>query len=79
MTLSDLSIGKMAIIDQISLGDHGQALICRLEAIGITPDKPIQVLHKALMGGPLHIRVGATTEIAIRRQEAEKVLIHLAT
>lgn len=79
MTLSDLSIGKMAIIDQISLSHHGQDLITRLEAMGITPNKPIQVLRKALLGGPLHIRVGATTEIAIRRQEAEKVLIHLAT
>ncbi|MFM7577647.1 MAG: FeoA domain-containing protein, partial [Microcystaceae cyanobacterium] len=26
-------------------------------------------------GGPLHIRVGTTTEIAIRRQEAKNILI----
>ena len=78
MTLSDLSIGKVAIVDQISLGDHGQALITRLEAMGITPDKPIRVLRKAWLGGPLHIRVGITTEIVMRRQEAEQVLIHMA-
>lgn len=77
MTLSDLSIGKVAIVDQISLGYHGQGLITRLEAMGITPDKPIRVLRKAWLGGPLHIRVGVTTEIAIRRREAEKVLIRM--
>jgi ferrous iron transport protein A len=77
MTLSDLSIGKMAIVDQISLGYHGQGLITRLEAMGLTPNKPIRVLRKAWLGGPLHIQVGATTEIAIRRQEAEKVLIRM--
>ncbi|MEB3190537.1 MAG: FeoA family protein [Snowella sp.] len=77
MTLSDLSIGKVAIVDQISLGYHGQGLITRLEAMGITPDKPIRVLRKAWLGGPLHIRVGITTEIAIRRREAEKVLIRM--
>lgn len=77
MTLSDLRIGKVAIVDQISLGHHGQSLITRLEAMGITSNKPIQVLRKAWLGGPLHIRVGITTEIAIRRQEAEKVLIRM--
>ena len=78
MTLSDLSIGKVAIVDQISLGHHGQGLITRLEAMGITPDKPIRVLRKAWLGGPLHIRVGITTEIVMRRQEAEQVFIRMA-
>jgi len=77
MTLSDLAIGKMAIVDEISLGCHGQGLITRLEAMGLTPDKPIRVLRKAWLGGPLHVRIGITTEIAIRRQEAEKVLIRI--
>jgi ferrous iron transport protein A len=57
MTLSDLAIGKMAIVDQISLGYHGQGLITRLEAMGLTPNKPIRVLRKAWLGGPLHIQV----------------------
>jgi ferrous iron transport protein A len=77
MTLSDLAIGKMAIVNEISLNCHGQGLITRLEAMGITPNKPIRVLRKAWLGGPLHIQVGTTTEIAIRRQEAEIIFIRM--
>jgi ferrous iron transport protein A len=77
MTLSDLAIGKMAIVDAISLNCNGQGLITRLEAMGITPNKPIRVLRKAWLGGPLHIQVGTTTEIAIRRQEAETIFIRM--
>jgi ferrous iron transport protein A len=43
--------------------------------MGIIPNKPIRVLRKSWLGGPLHIRVGTTTEIAIRRQEAKNILI----
>ena len=43
--------------------------------MGIISDKPIQVLRKAWFGGPLHIRVGSTTEIAIRQQEAKMVQV----
>jgi ferrous iron transport protein A len=45
--------------------------------MGIIPDKSIQVLRKAGFGGPLHIRIGSTTEIAIRRQEAEMIKVRL--
>jgi ferrous iron transport protein A len=75
MTLLDLAVGKVALIDQVSLGSHGQGLANRLEAMGIIPNKPIRILRKAWLGGPLHIQVGTTTEIAIRRQEAQNVLI----
>jgi len=75
MTLLDLTVGKVALVDQVALGSHGQGLATRLEAMGIIPNKPIRVLRKAWLGGPLHIQVGSTTEIAIRRQEARNVLI----
>ena len=75
MTLLDLVVGKVVLVDQVSLGSHGQGLATRLEAMGIIPNKPIRVLRKAWLGGPLHIQVGSTTEIAIRRQEARNVLI----
>ena len=42
--------------------------------MGIVPNKSIKVLRKGLLNGPLHIRIGTTTEIAIRRREAELVL-----
>lgn len=75
MTLLDLSVGKNALVDRVSLGLHGKGLVSRLEAMGIIPNKPIRVLRKSWLGGPLHIRVGTTTEIAIRRQEAKNIHI----
>lgn len=45
--------------------------------MGLIPGKPVQVIHTAWLGGPLVVRVGSTTEIAIRRSEAELVVIEL--
>lgn len=73
MKLSELKSGKPAIVNQIQSSQAKEALAKRLAAMGIIPDKPIQVLRKAWFGGPLHIRVGSITEIAIRRQEANMV------
>ena len=75
MTLSELELGKLAIVNDIQLKHYNQDLGKRLNAMGIIPDKSIQVLRKAWFGGPLHIRVGSTTEIAIRRQEAEMIQV----
>ena len=76
MNLSDLKPGQTGIVDQIVNGKHGQALVERLEAMGIVADRPVQVLRKSKLGGPLQIRVGgSTTEIAIAPQEAEMILI----
>ncbi len=76
MTLSELESGKLAVVHHIELKSHNQELGSRLAAMGLIPDKLIQVLRKAWFGGPLHIRVGSTTEIAIRRQEAEMFQVH---
>lgn len=75
MTLSELKPGKIALVEGAEMGQHGQRLLNRLEAMGIIPDKPVAVLRKAWLGGPLHVRVGSTTEIAIRRQEAQMILV----
>ncbi len=75
MTLAELELGKLAVVADIQLKQNSQELGKRLIAMGIIPNKSIQVLRKAWFGGPLHIRVGSTTEIAIRRQEAEMVRV----
>ena len=75
MTLSELKSGEVAVVSCLQLKRHEQELGKRLVAIGIIPDKQIQVIRKASFGGPLHIRVGSTTEVAIRRQEAEMVQV----
>ncbi|WP_319422516.1 FeoA family protein [Pleurocapsa sp. FMAR1] len=75
MTLSELKSGEIAVVESIQLKRHSQGLGKRLAAIGIIPNKQIKVIRKAGFGGPLHIRVGSTTEIAIRHQEAEMVRV----
>lgn len=75
MNLSNLKPGQIAIVDRIVNGKYGQALAQRLEAMGIVSDRPVQVLREAKFGGPLQIRVGSTTEIAIRQHEAEMILV----
>lgn len=73
MTLSELKPGKLALVKEIQNFAQNKNLVNRLEAIGIIPNKPIMVLRKAWFGGPLHVRVGSTTEIAIRHQEAKTI------
>ncbi len=75
MTLSDLDIGDAAIVEYVVVGQHGSDLANRLAALGVVTNKPIRVLRKAQFGGPLHIRVGLTTEIAIRCREADTVAV----
>ena len=75
MNVADLRTGQMAIVDQVLSIGREQGIVQRLAAMGVISDKPVQVLRKASFNGPLHIRVGATTEIAIRPHEAEMIVI----
>jgi len=75
MNVADLRTGQMAIVDQVLSIGREQGIVQRLAAMGVISDKPVQVLRKAGFNGPLHIRVGATTEIAIRPHEAEMIVI----
>ncbi|MEL4895670.1 FeoA family protein [Crocosphaera sp. Alani8] len=77
MTLKELKKGKMARVQEVLTDntDIGNGFKTRLEAMGIVPGKPVQVLRSAWLGGPLGVRVGSTTEIAIRRSEAELVIV----
>jgi ferrous iron transport protein A len=77
MTLRELEVGRISYVQEVLCNstDMSMGFKTRLEAMGIVPGKPIRVLRKAALGGPLEVRVGSTTEIAIRRSEAELVLI----
>lgn len=76
MTLSELKPGKLALVKEIENCHQSQTLVNRLQAIGITTNKPVMVLRQAWFGGPLHVKVGCTTEIAIRHQEAKSILLY---
>ncbi len=75
MNLADLALETTAIVNQVQTDYCGEALAQRLEALGISPEREVRVLRKAWFGGPLHVRVGATTEVALRRQEAQQIVV----
>ena len=77
MTLRDLDRTDQAVIELIdSDGSEVQdGFKMRLEALGLVPGKRLLVLRSAAFGGPLHVRVGSTTEVAIRRSEALRVRV----
>jgi ferrous iron transport protein A len=70
-TLERLPCGQYAFIKGVDVeGD----LRTRLTALGLETGKEVQVLRRASLGGPLHVRVG-TTEIILRRNEAASIQI----
>ncbi|MDY6804472.1 MAG: FeoA family protein [Cyanobacteriota bacterium] len=77
MTLAQLEPQQLAIVEKVAANASQKDLARRLEAMGIAPNKRVKVLRKAWFGGPLHIRIGSTTEVAIRKQEAEMVLVKM--
>lgn len=77
MTLLDLSVGQIAFIEAVAPTlDYSFQL--RLTAMGIITNKPIQVLRKGGLGGPIHLRVSSTTELAMRRREAAQIRVRVA-
>lgn len=79
MTLKELKVGSIAIVKTIIDENNPikKRFKIRLESMGLIPGKPVQVIHTAWLGGPLIVRVGSTTEIIIRRSEAELIIIEL--
>jgi|TARA_B100001173_G_C15936071_1_gene524995 ferrous iron transport protein A len=78
LTLSDLDVsdGTATVVDIISDGSQiGDGFRDRLIAMGLRKGKTVKVLRKAPAGDPYQVRVGSTTEIAIRKTEAKLVLI----
>jgi ferrous iron transport protein A len=71
-TLATLRPGQMGTISAVHADD---ALHRRLAALGIRVGKPVYVIRSARFGGPLHVRIG-TTDLIMRRKEAEKIDVH---
>ncbi|MBE9223626.1 ferrous iron transport protein A [Cyanobacterium stanieri LEGE 03274] len=75
--LSSLNYQQRAIVDHIVMGNHGKLLINRLQAMGLVAGTSVKVLRKFWLGGPLQVQVGITTIIAIRRIEADLIMVKL--
>jgi ferrous iron transport protein A len=69
--LASLKPGESAIVAGI-IAEVG--LEQRLLALGFRSGKRVQMLRKAWLNGPLHIRVG-TTEVMVRRCDANAILL----
>ena len=75
MNLSELEVhGSATVVGVRSDGTEvGNGFKERLEAMGLRKGRSVQVLRKAPGGDPFEVRVGSTTEIAIRKSEAALV------
>ncbi|NWF62021.1 MAG: ferrous iron transport protein A [Fischerella sp.] len=73
--LSALKPGKTATIASMDADEPG--LLRRLEAMGFKIGQQVKVLRKAWLNGPLHVRVGLTTEVAMRRHEADGIIVNV--
>ena len=73
MMLSKLNPGEIATIISIHTDE---ALHQRLLAMGFRSGKKIELIRKAWFSGPLQVRIG-TTDILLRRTEAEKIMVQV--
>ncbi len=78
-----LSIPPMSPLLELLPGDEATvatvdgdlALRQRLAALGVRPGRPLRLMRRGAMAGPLHLRVG-TTDIVLRRGHARAILVH---
>jgi len=75
MVLSELELHDTAYVEAVLPGPHGPGLTSRLEAMGFLPNKQVRVIRRARMNGPIEVRVGSTTDVAMRRHEADLVVV----
>ena len=73
--LSALQPGERGIVEHVESGDFNKGLAIRLKALGVRTSRPVAMLQHGWFGGPLIVRSGNATEIAIRRTEALHVKV----
>jgi len=71
MTLSDLAIGRKAVIKQV--GGSG-VLRCRLLDMGLIPGTAVEVRKVAPMGDPMELYIRGYA-LTLRREEAKQIEI----
>lgn len=71
LSLNSLHPGESAVILAVSADE---ALHHRLSALGFRIGKEIRLIRRGWFKGPLQVRIG-TTEVVLRRSDADKVRI----
>lgn len=74
MKLSELGIGKHAVIDRVP---SGESSLTRLREFGVLPGTRVTLVRKAPMGDPIEISVRGSL-LSMRSQEAELIEIREA-
>lgn len=71
MTLSELTVGRNAIIEGFT---KNTSYNDRLIALGVKKNKGVKVIRKSKFNGPIHIEIG-TTQLMLRNLVAEQIKI----
>ena len=76
MQLSDLPKGAQAVVDAVRDAHDNDAIARRLRDLGFVAGETVRVVARAPLGGdPLLVQVGYT-RFALRRAEADRVLLN---
>ena len=76
LRLSDLSMHDRAVVEQVLDTCPADPISARLRDLGFVTGEPLRLTAKGPFGGnPLLIAIG-TTRFALRRNEADRVIVH---
>ncbi|MCO4794529.1 MAG: ferrous iron transport protein A [Bacteriovoracaceae bacterium] len=70
MNLLELKVGEPRLIKDFS---QNQSVYFKLLSLGILPGDEIEIMGKAPFGGPISIKHGSQTFLALRRSEAKQI------
>ncbi len=71
-SLGSLPSGASGVIASLELPPVDRAWI---DAMGLSPGREVTVLRRALLGGPLHVRLDTGAEFAIDAELARRVVL----
>lgn len=72
--MSDFPLNKEGKI--IAYDNESLKMPIKIIEMGLLPDTPFKILHKAPFGGPFYIEFGReSSKIALRREEALFILV----
>lgn len=75
LRLSQLATHDLAVVEQVIDISSPDPIAARLRDLGFVPGEPVRLAAKGPFGGdPLLIAIG-TTRFALRRNEAERVVV----
>ena len=69
LRLSQLAAGQHASVKRVHSAEN---LAQRLSALGFRAGKPLQVMRRGALSGPLQVRLG-TTDVILRLSEAAQI------